>query len=688
MDHQHTNRLARETSPYLLQHAHNPVDWYPWGTKAFEKARAEDKPVFLSVGYSACHWCHVMERESFENDAIAEIMNRLFVNVKVDREERPDVDEIYMKAVQAMTRSGGWPMSVWMTPEGEPFYGGTYFPPDDRYGRPGFGALCERIGTLWKDNREQLVSDARRMTEYLQESVKPQGSGSEAFEEEVLTRAATQICGAFDSTWGGFGSAPKFPHPMDLSFLLHMQARTGEERYRHVVTFTLDKMAAGGMYDQLGGGFHRYSVDEKWLIPHFEKMLYDNALLTKVYLESSLLNGEADHRRIVEETLGYVLREMVSPLGGFYSTQDADSEGEEGKFFAWDRADIGRVLGRDQGKVVSDYFGVTEIGNFEHGKSALWRPNSREDVAQAHDMEVSELQSLVDEARKKLFEARESRIKPGRDEKILVDWNGMMIGAFARAGFHFNDSRYVETARNAAEFCLSKMVVEGRLRRSFKDGRARFQANLGDYALLIEGLIDLYQATFEPRYLGEARRLLEITRERFWDPESGGFFFTADDHEALIARSKDAYDGATPSAISVQVGNLFRLAELAGEPSWIEAALQTANLYRPMIEQHPRAVSNMVQHLSFHLAKPQEIVLAGESLQALAPMLDALRSRLFLDRVLVVRTPDTAEELEKFSALAQGKTAIDGKPTAYVCQDFRCQAPVHTPEELLRALLP
>jgi hypothetical protein len=687
VEHPYTNRLAKETSPYLLQHAHNPVDWYPWGKEAFAAAKAQNKPVFLSIGYSACHWCHVMEHESFEDEHIAELMNELFINIKVDREERPDIDEIYMKAVQALTRSGGWPLSAWLTPDGEPFYGGTYFPPEDRFGRPGFAKICKELARVYTEDHSRVVADAGRLAEHIRQALQPPPPADGlALDRELLDNAALQICRNFDSQHGGFGGAPKFPHPMDLNFLLQLHARTGDPKLLYVTQFTLDKMISGGMYDQLGGGFHRYSVDERWMIPHFEKMLYDNGLLARCYLDAYLVTAKAEYARVVREILDYVLGEMTAPEGGFYSSQDADSEGEEGKFFVWDPADLKAVLGEKLGSLAGEFFDVTDAGNFEHGKSVLSRPQTEEEFSEAQGISLPALERDLAEARQRLLAERLTRIAPGTDHKVLADWNGLMIAAFARAGFHLNEPRYVDAARRAADFCWENLWQEGRLHRSFKDGRARFQANLGDYAFLMSGMMEVYQACFDPLYLGRAKELADNTLEHFWDDGAGGFFFVADDHEKLLARSKEAYDGAIPAAASVHSGNLARLSEFLGEPSWRERANQTLQLYSRALEQMPQALAEMLNSLDFVLSEPREIVLAGSSIEQLEPMLEQLRGSLMPRRVVLVKTPQTAAALEAVTPLVQGKDAIDGRPTAYVCQDFRCLAPVHSAEDLASAL--
>jgi uncharacterized protein YyaL (SSP411 family) len=687
---QHTNRLAKETSPYLLQHAHNPVDWYPWGPEAFERAKREDKPVFLSIGYSACHWCHVMERESFEDEAIAKVMNDRFVCIKVDREERPDVDDVYMKAVQILTQGGGWPMSVWLTPEGKPFFGGTYFPPEDRYGRAGFPRVCEEMGRLWKDERKRVSDAADALTEEIKRGAAPTPRGNaDALPGGLVARASELILQGFDEENGGFGGAPKFPHPMDLSLLLRVHARFGDERAKHAALFSLQKMAAGGMYDQVGGGFHRYSVDEHWLVPHFEKMLYDNAQLAGVYLDAFLATGDVEHARVVREILDYVLREMTAPEGGFYATQDADSEGEEGKYFVWDRKEIEGVLGDDMGAWVAQFFGVSDSGNFEHGKSVLSRPWTVADFAKAKSKDEAEVATGVGIARCKLFGERSKRVAPNRDDKVLADWNGLMISAFARAGFHLNEPKYLDAARKAGAFVRAKLWSDadgGKLLRSYKDGQAKHQANLADHAFLIAAFLDLYEAAFDPADLAFARRLADRAVAKFWDEKDGGFWFTADDHEALIARSKEAYDGALPSGPSVMIHDLLRLAEMTGEESYRGKARRTLALYQPLLERHPQAVARMMWAVDFLESRPREIVLSGDSDAALAPFLDVLRTGFDPNRVVVVITPDRVAALAKTTAVTEGREPVKGTVSAFVCRDGACKLPISDAMEFANEL--
>ncbi|HTU26366.1 MAG TPA: thioredoxin domain-containing protein, partial [Pirellulales bacterium] len=537
------NRLANETSPYLLTHAHNPVDWHPWGDEALAVAAQEDKPIFLSIGYSACHWCHVMERESFENPAIAAVLNAHFVPIKVDREERPDLDQIYMNAVQIMTGRGGWPMSVFLTPDGRPFYGGTYWPPAARHGMPGFDQVLAAVAEAWRDRRPQALEQAGDLTDHLRHvAVPPVTPGMPS--ERQLTGAAAALGRAFDSEHGGFGRAPKFPHPIDLELLLHVWHRTRNDELLKIVTLSLDRMAAGGMYDQLGGGFHRYSVDERWLVPHFEKMLYDNALLARTYVAASLATGRAAYAQIARETCDYVLREMTDPAGGFYSTQDADSEGEEGKFFVWTPAELAEILGDEAARTFSAVYDVTEAGNFE-GASILHLAEPIETWAERLGRPASELRTELAASRQKLLSARLRRVPPARDDKVLVSWNGLMIEALATAAVALDEPRYLAAACRAADFLLTTMrQSDGRLLHSWRAGQAKLAAYLDDYAGLAAALAALYQGSFDERYIDAACDLADAMLARFRDAKDGGFFYTADDHPPLIARTHDLYDNA------------------------------------------------------------------------------------------------------------------------------------------------
>ena len=681
--HQPENRLARETSPYLLQHARNPVDWYPWGEEALARARAEDKPIFLSIGYSACHWCHVMERESFENEATAALMNQAFVCIKVDREERPDLDEIYMKAVQAMTGQGGWPMSVWLTPELEPFYGGTYFPPGRMYGRPGFPEILAGISRAWSGDRPGLVAAGKRMREHIQS----EGAVSTRAEisQGTLELSYSMLSANFDGVWGGFGGAPKFPHALDLRLLLRHHVRTNDPKALHMARLSLDRMSEGGMYDQLGGGFHRYSTDEQWLIPHFEKMLYDNALLVPAYLEAFQLCGDVDYSRVARECCDWALRELSTAEGAFASAQDADSEGEEGRFFVWTPAQIEAVLGKSLGGQACAWFGVTAEGNFEHGKSALWRHESAQKVAAQLGVALDGLERSMAEARARLFEARQERAHPLTDDKVLVAWNGLMISALAQTYQVLGEARFLDAAKRACDYILTHMRREdGALFATARAGRAHLNAYLDDYTFLIQGLIDLYESDFDQRWIAAALELCQILSDRFEDREHGGFFTTSNDHERLIARLKSPQDGALPSGNGVHALNLLRLAELTGQRELALQAERTITSLGLLANRYPVGFSQLLCAVDFLAAGPREIVIAGagEDLETRA-MLACVRSR-FLPHKVVARA-NVGADIGLMPVL-EGRGAPGGAARAFVCRNYACAAPATTAAELARAL--
>ncbi len=681
------NRLARETSPYLLQHAENPVEWYPWGVEAFARARAEDRPILLSVGYSACHWCHVMEHESFEDPEIARLMNELFVSIKVDREERPDVDQIYMQAVQAMTGHGGWPMTVFLTPEGVPFYGGTYFPPQDRHGLPAFPRVLQAVAEVYRHRRGDVHETGQRLIEQLQQGgrLRP---GLELLTAEILHRAFRGLEEEFDRQHGGLGRAPKFPQPMALEFLLRYWRRSGDAGALDMVRLTLTRMARGGIYDQLGGGFHRYSVDDHWLVPHFEKMLYDNAQLAGLYLRAWLATGDAECRRVAEETLDYVLREMTHPAGGFYSTQDADSEGEEGKFFLWTPEEIRAVLGSGvEADVALRYWGLEAGANFE-GRNILHVPKEPGEVAASLGMSEETLRETLARARAALYEARERRVHPGRDEKVLAGWNGMMLRAFAEAARVLDRRDYEQAAVGNAEFLLAALRVDGRLLRTWKDGQAKLLGYLEDYAMLADGLVALYEATFEPRWLDEARRLGGEMLRLFWDAEVGGFFDTGTDHEALIVRPRNLFDSAVPCGTSVAADLLLRLALLTGEASYERPAVEALRPLAELMASHPSGFGRFLSAFDFHLGPVAEVALlwpGGSDSGALRPLLREVFGRYLPNRVVAGAPVDGTSAGAELPLLA-GKTAVNGRPTAYLCERYACQAPTTDPAELARQL--
>jgi uncharacterized protein YyaL (SSP411 family) len=679
------NRLARETSPYLLQHAHNPVDWYPWGPEAFDLARREDKPVLLSVGYSACHWCHVMEHESFENDEIAALMNHLFVSIKVDREERPDVDQIYMQAVQSMTGRGGWPMTVFLTPEGVPFYGGTYFPPVDRHGMPAFPRLLQSIADAYHSRRGEVLEAGRQLVESMSQSGRLSGAAS-PLSRDVLIKGYLGLVAEFDERDGGLGQAPKFPQPMTWEAVLRVGRRTGDPRALDMLRHTLTRMARGGIYDQLGGGFHRYSVDGQWLVPHFEKMLYDNAQLASLYLHGWLATGEPLYRRIAEETLDYVLREMTHPAGGFYSAQDADSEGVEGKFFVWSPEEIRATLGDPAlARIALAYWGVDDGPNFE-GHSILFVPREPAAVAESLGMTESALAEAIARARARLHAARERRVHPGLDDKVLAAWNGLMLAAFAEAAAGLGRADYLAAAVRNAEFLTTQMVRDGRLLRSWKDGRSRITGYLEDYAMLGAGLLALYEATFDRRWLDESRRLAEEALRLFWSAEREAFFDTGDDQESLVVRPRNIFDNAVPSGTSVAIDWLLRLAVVLGEERYEASALKALRPMADLMQRYPSGFGRYLSALDFHLGPVAEVALVwrpGEE-RALAPLLDTVFGRYQPNRVLVGAAEGSAAGAG-LPLLAERST-MSGRPTAYVCRHYVCQLPVTEPEALARQL--
>jgi uncharacterized protein YyaL (SSP411 family) len=683
-----TNRLANESSPYLRQHAHNPVDWYPWGEEALWRARELDRPIFLSVGYSACHWCHVMEHESFEDPEIGRILNEHFVSIKVDREERPDLDQIYMTAVQLLTQHGGWPMSVFLTPDLQPFYAGTYFPPDDRYAgqMPSFRRVLGSIIQAWQDRRDTIKDQAGQLAEHVRQASRLE-PGSGALDETLLRQAASLLRRAFDPTYGGFGSAPKFPHTMDLRLLLRVWKRFGDDDALEMTRRTLDGMARGGMYDQIGGGFHRYSTDRRWLVPHFEKMLYDNALLAVAYLEAFQATAEPFYREVVEETLAYVLREMTSSEGPFYSTQDADSEGEEGKFYVWSAAEIRQILGDELAGVFAAVYDVTDEGNWED-KNILNRSRTYAQDARMLGMSEEDLRRKLDEAQRRLYEVRSRRVWPGRDEKVLTSWNGLMIAAFAQAAAVLDRPDYAEAATRAANFLVTRMRgPDGRLLRTWSAGaEAKLNGYLEDYAFLLDALVSLYEATYEPRWIEVALELSGVLVNQFWDEAEGGFFYTGRDHEPLIARTKDAHDSSIPSGNAMAATALLRLARLTGRADLEERALATLRLFSELLAASPQAAGQMLLALDFHLGPVKEFAVVGDP--AVAETREALRliHRGFRPgRVIAVKGPGMAMEVETLIPLLADKPAA-AEVTTYICEHFACQAPLVGVEALKQAL--
>jgi uncharacterized protein len=676
------NRLAAETSPYLRQHADNPVDWRPWGDEAFELAQAEDRPILLSIGYSACHWCHVMAHESFEDETIAGVMNDLFVNVKVDREERPDVDALYMHATLAMTGSGGWPMTVFLTPDGRPFYAGTYFPPTSRGGMPGFPDLCRAIAAAYRDRREDIEQAAGEVGRRLEAAARRRPS-PELITADLLDEAELGLGRVFDPDQGGFGGAPKFPPTLALEFLLRrLWRRPDDERARLMAELTLRRMAEGGIHDQLGGGFHRYSVDEIWLVPHFEKMLYDNALLARDYTLAHRALGGGAHRAVAEATLDYLLREMRAPEGGFASAQDADSPGGEGAFFVWRPEHLAALLDPAEAAAITVRYGVRPAGNFE-GATILRVAASMEEVERAVGPDA---ERLLASARGKLLAARAERPAPARDDKVLTGWNGLTIAALADAGSAFERRDYLAAARETAAFLLERMVVDGRLRRVWMEGEARHLACLDDYADLCHGLLALYEATFEPRWLEAARELAADMLRLFRDPEDGGFFYAGSDAEALVARTRDLEDHPTPAGNSQAAWVLLRLAHLGAEPELETIALDALRLVRDEVARFPQAFGTALVALDFHTAGPREVaIVGGADDPATAALVATARAHAGPDAVIAVGDPGDPRAAAAAPLLAQ-RPAVNGAPAAYVCERFVCAAPVTDPKALAAQL--
>ncbi len=676
------NRLADETSPYLLQHAHNPVDWYPWGEEALARAKAEDKPILLSIGYSACHWCHVMERESFEDSRIAALMNEKFVNIKVDREERPDLDGLYMQAVIAFNQGhGGWPMTVFLAPDGSPFYAGTYYPPTDHPHTPGFARVLAAISDAWTNRRAEVVQSGAQFRDHLEQSLRLAPSKGE-LDPEILDVAASGIKAQHDPEQGGFGHAPKFPQPMAIEFLLRYWKRSGDTAALDVATHTLEHMARGGIYDHLGGGFARYSTDAEWLVPHFEKMLYDNAQLARVYLMAYQATGNAYFKDVAEQVIEYVLRDMTDPSGGFYSTEDADSEGEEGKFYVWTPAELEAALGAEDARLFSAFYDVKQPGNFERRASILHMQHTPVEIAQKLSVTEARLLAALERGRAQLFEVRARRVRPARDEKVLAAWNGMLLRAVAEAASILARPDFLEAAERNAAFLVEVMRgQDGRLYRTWKPGReAHLNGYLEDYANVADGLLAVYEATFDPRWLSAAAQLADSMLERFADSEQGGFFDTSSDHETLIARPRDVFDNATPSGNAVAADVLLRLAVLTGRSDYQDAAEGVLRLLSDAMGRYPLGFARVLNALDFALGAPKEVAIVGP---AGAEETRALRQAVFGPFVpnKVVAGAGAA------IPLLEGRELRNGHAMAYVCEHYVCQAPTSDPLELRRLLV-
>ena len=696
----HTNKLIEETSPYLLQHAHNPVDWYPWGEKALAKAKKENKPIFLSIGYAACHWCHVMERESFENKEIADILNAHFVSIKVDREEHPDLDDIYMTAVAALSGSGGWPMTVFLTPELKPFYGGTYFPPEDKWGRVGFKNLILRLRDFWQDSqsRTKLYHDAETLSQIVEQRTAISLRVDEKAQagESLLLHARGELEASFDDEWGGFSSAPKFPPSNAVMFLLRDYYHTGNERSLEMATFTLDKMQEGGIYDHLGGGFHRYAVDPQWLVPHFEKMLYDNAQLAVVYMEAFQVTGIKKYARTAREILGYGITTMTDASGYLYSTEDADTKGKEGLFYLWKRDELDGILSRKEAAIFSRFYNVKKAGNFpsreEYHKGFNILHIRKDEVTLAEELGITDqqMEKILGDIKEKLFDVRSKRTRPGLDDKAIASWNALMISAFARGFQVFGDKRYLDSAEKAANFLMSEMRTEdGRLLRTHRKGVSKFDAYLEDYAYTVRAFIDLYESGFDERWLSGAHTLTEEMISQFWDENSASLFNTSRYHEGLIVRTKSSNDSSIPSPVGVAVASFLRLGKLLDKQDYLEKAQRILKANLPYMEKAPQGYLTLLLNVDFSVHPPKEIAIAGHTdTEDTRSLINAVHSRFLPNRVIALLDPSrkNAAELARKIPLLAGRELIGGKAAAYVCENFTCRLPVTTPEELARQL--
>lgn len=674
-----SNSLIYESSPYLLQHAHNPVNWHAWSEAALEKARSENKPIFLSIGYSACHWCHVMAHESFENTEIAQVMNENFVNIKVDREERPDIDDIYQKVCQLVTGSGGWPLSVFLTPDQKPFYVGTYFPPLDSYGRPGFGSLVRQLAQAWREKRQDVESAAENFVNTLQktESLSPPSK----LDRPVLDEAAVNLLSYTDQTNGGFGQAPKFPNAANMSFMLRYSKFSGISKFQEFVLKTLTKMANGGICDQMGGGFHRYSTDSRWLVPHFEKMLYDNALLPVVYAEAYQITRDTRYIDVVNSTLKYVLREMTSPEGGFYSSQDADSEGEEGKYYVWKKNEIQKILGKDS-DVFCLYYDVTDGGNFE-GNTILHNSINLSSAAFHFGRNESEVKEIMEKSAKKLLEERNKRVKPGRDEKILVGWNALMITGFLRGYRVTQDNNFLLAAENCIKFIEQKMIKDGQLLHTYKDGQAKLRAYLDDYAYFVNSLVDYFEVKPSSKCLALAISLADYLLEHFWSEDEKGFFFTADNHEKLIIKTKNIYDLSMPSGNSVAAGAMLRLYHITQDKRYLEASVKIMESLSTMAAENPFGFGQLLNVIYMYIKKPTEITIINCSNKELCTF---LQKQFIPESILVtIENRETLQELCQMPFFS-GKKFVNDRTQVYVCKDFTCSLPLESINDVERLL--
>ena len=677
------NRLVFEKSPYLLQHARNPIKWWPWSEAAFAEAKRLDKPVFLSVGYATCHWCHVMEHESFEDEEVAALINERFIAIKVDREERPDIDDVYMQVTQAMTGSGGWPMTVLMTPDKHPFFAGTYFPKESLAGRPGIKMLVTELHKAWVEKRDEVESTATAISEQL--ATMTAGSPGGDLDVAIFDTAYEQFAAQYDAKRGGFAMRPKFPVPPNLNFLMRYHLRSGKPEALEMVEKTLTEIRRGGIYDQVGFGMHRYSTDREWLVPHFEKMLYDQALVTVAYLEAYQITGKEFYARTAREILAYVERDMKSVTGGFYSAEDADSEGVEGKFYVWTTAGVREVLGEEDGDFFIETFHLTDEGNFLEEAT---RVRTGENIPHLKEELLDEARARVESLRVKLYEKRETRVHPFKDDKILTDWNGLMISAFAKAAKILGDEGYAATATKAADFVLTELIDgEGRLLKRYRQGESGLTAHIEDYAFMIRGLLDLYETTFEVRYLGKAIELQAIADEFFLDDEKGGYFTVAEDAEQLIVRAKKLYGGAIPSGNAVSIGNLSRLYRMTGNPDYAKRNDELIRAFSGEIGQQPMVYPVALCGLDFTFGPANEIVISGEKDSAdTRAMIEALRKEFRPNQVILLRTPENADALAKLAPYTETQLSINGKATAYVCRNFACKVPTNEVATMLESI--
>jgi len=694
LDARKPNRLIHEKSPYLLQHAYNPVDWYPWGPKAFDKARREDKPILLSIGYSTCHWCHVMEQESFQDLEVARLMNEVFVSIKVDREERPDIDNIYMLVCQIISDRSGWPLNIVMTPDKKPFFAATYIPKESRFGRIGMLELIPRIKDFWGNRRDEVLNSAESIALFLREMSKD--AGTEKIDKSLLKVAYEELTRVFDERHGGFSDAPKFPIAHKLIFLLRYWKRSGDERALEMVEKTLQAMRHGGIYDHVGFGFHRYSTDAKWLLPHFEKMLYDQALLSMAYIEAYQATGKEEYRETADEIFAYILRDMTSPEGGFYTAEDADSEGEEGKFYLWTEEEISQALEKEEADFTIKVFNIEKAGNFAEestgmklGRNILHLIKSISQIAPGLGLPEQEVRKLIETSRQRLFRVREGRIRPHKDDKILTDWNGLLIASLAKGTQVLDEPRYMEAARGAVDFILKNMVTpDGRLLHRYRDGEAAIQANIEDYTFLIWGLLELYEATFNTDFLKTAIDLNGNLMKHFWDDGQGGFYFTPDDGEDLLIRQKEVYDGPTPSGNSVAMLNLLRLGRITANPDLEEKAKKIGTVFSKQIKQSPPIYTLFMVALDFGTGPSCEVVIVGNSqAEDTKEMVKTLRRTYLPNKVVLLRPIEREEpDITRIARFTKDLRSIDDKATAYVCRDYHCEFPTTDISEMLELI--